>query len=276
VNSLSQVHGTAHLLCSAQSGQTRLTKLYQQNPLRVLFPSVAQAEPLTATLLTTSGGLVGGDQLEIEVGVEAGASMLVTTQAAEKVYGSAGSDCILNTQLSVDSNCWLEWLPQETIFFEGARMRRLTQISLKPQARLLAGDILVFGRTARGEKLTQGFIRDVWEVRRDERLLWADALHLSGDLQKILNAPAGFNGCIAYATIVYAAENAKEQLEWARSLLKTEKTLYCAATEVGGLLIMRWLAHDALRLRNAYGAFWAAFRNQIAGLPSTLPRLWYV
>jgi len=276
MNVITQVHGTAQLACSAKSGQTRLTQLYQHEPLRVLFPEVAKEEPLTATILTTSGGLVGGDYLDIDVSVEAGASVLVTTQAAEKVYRSVGRDCCLDIRLDVDNDCWLEWLPQETILFDGARMRRLTRISLKPYARLLAGDILVFGRTARGEKLTHGLIRDVWEVRRAERLLWADALHFDGDLQKILTAPAGFNGCIAYATLIYAADNAQEQLEFARSLLTAQNNLYSAATSVGGLLVVRWLAHDALQLRKAYGAFWSAFRQHVAGLPPTLPRLWYV
>ena len=137
--------------------------------------------------------------------------------------------------------------------------------------------MLVFGRTARGEQLTHGLIRDVWEVRRAERLVWADALHLDGDLQPKLTAPAGFNGCIAYATLIYAADQANEQLALARRLLKVDNsTLYCAATCVGGVLVVRWLARDALPLRKAYGTFWAAFREQVAGLPATLPRLWSV
>lgn len=276
MKSIGQVHGFAQLSCSGSSGQTRLTDLYQHNPLRVLFPLVAKGEPFTATLLTTSGGLVGGDHLEINLSLEAGASVLVTTQAAEKVYRSAGEDCCLDIGLSVGDHCWLEWLPQETILFEGARLRRLTQIDLKSQARLLAGEILVFGRTARGEKLTQGLIRDAWEVRRADRLLWADALQLDGDIATTLAAPAGFNGCVAYATLIYAAENAIEQLEFARHLLQKSYNSYGAATSIDDLLIVRWLGHDTLRLRNAYGAFWAAFRQQVAGLAPSLPRLWAV
>lgn len=273
---MTQVHGVAQIAVSAKTGQTRLTQLYQQEPLRVLFPEVAKQEPLTATLLTTSGGLVGGDHLDVDVSVEAGASMLVTTQAAEKVYRSTGKDCCLNIQLNVDKNCWLEWLPQETILFNGSRMRRLTQVNLKANAKLLAGEILVLGRTASGEKLTHGLIRDLWEVRRDNRLLWADALHCDGELQKILTAPAGFNDCIAYATLIYAADNAHEQLEFARSLLTDQNNLYSATTYVGELLVVRWLAHDALQLRKAYEQFWTKFRQHVAKLPATLPRIWYV
>ena len=180
------VHGVAEI-GYARAG---LKHLYQHDPLRVLFPAPPRGEVPTAVVVTTSGGLVGGDRLDVTATTGPGASALITAQAAEKVYRSTGADCRIDVRLGAAENSWLEWLPQETILFEGSRMRRLTRVDVKGGGRLLAGEMLVFGRHASGERLTSGLIRDAWEVRRDGRLSWADALHMDGDLQAVLSDQA--------------------------------------------------------------------------------------
>ena len=136
----------------AHRGTTRLARLFQKAPLRVLMPRPAPGEPPCAVLLNTSGGIVGGDALQVEVRLEAGAAAVVTSQAAEKAYRSAGADATLDVALDLADGAWLEWLPQETILFDGARLRRRLRVDAAAQARLLAIDMLVFGRRARGER----------------------------------------------------------------------------------------------------------------------------
>lgn len=272
-------HGTAEIGFSDAAGTTRLAHLFHSDPLRVLFPTAPPGEIASGTLVTTSGGLVGGDRLDILVEAGDDARALVFGQAAEKIYRSAGDDTHIDVRLSVAGGGWLEWLPQETILFDRARLRRLTAAEVAPGARLLAGEMVVFGRTAMGEAMTDGLVRDAWEVRRAGRLVWADALHLDDTLADDLADPAGFDGALAFASLVYVGDDAADHLPTARGLLDNAGSvpgLRTGASRLGDVLIVRWLGREALPLRNAFGAFWAAFRHAAGGLPPTLPRLWHI
>ncbi|MSP80774.1 MAG: urease accessory protein UreD [Rhodospirillales bacterium] len=272
------VSGTAEVTFVRKGGATRLAHLYQHDPLRVLFPAPEDPAVPIAVLVTTSGGLVGGDRLAIAATVGEGAAALVTSQAAEKVYRSTGRDCRVDVDLTIGAGAWMEWLPHETILFDGARLRRRIVADVAAGGKLLAGELLVLGRTARGERLTHGLARDAWEIRRRGRLVWADALHLEGDLARAISDPAGLAGAVAYATFVYAADDAIERIELARGLLPAndEGVLRSGATIVNGVLVVRWLACDAFALRAAFTAFWAAFRCRVGGGVSGLPRLWSI
>jgi len=273
---LSGVHGVARIAYAADGGTSRLALLDQRNPLRVLFPRPLAGDPPTAALVTTSGGLVGGDRLDIDVSVGSDAAALVIGQAAEKVYRSLGPDCLVNVTLDVSPRGWLEWLPQETILFEGARLRRQTTLDVSQGGRALAGEMLVFGRVARGETMTQGLVRDAWTVRCDGRLVWMDALHMEGeDIAYCLSAPAGFAGGRASATAVYAGADAAAWLDLARALTAQEG-VRAGATLCGTVLVMRWLGAEPAKVRTAFEKFWTGFRAAVADLPPRLPRLWHV
>ncbi len=267
--------GRAEIEFTYDGGRTRLAHLDQSDPLRILFPDVADDEPFTGALVTTSGGLVGGDSLGILVHGAAGTASRIVGQAAEKVYRSLGADVTIEVKLDASDGAWLEWLPQETILFENARMRRATLADVGAGARMMAGEMIVFGRTAMGETMTQGLVRDSWEVRREGRLVWSDALHLDTELNATLNSAAGLGGASAYASMIYVGDDAPDSIDTARDLLgEPEQGLYAAATCVGDVLIVRWLGANSLSLRNAYGDFWCGFRSRIAGYPAQMPRLW--
>ena len=272
------VHGKAEVVFAVKSGGTRLSHLYQHEPLRVLFPSSPKEDVLGAVVVNTSGGLVGGDSLDLSVALGPGAQALVTTQAAEKLYRSIGADCLVTAVIEVGENAWLEWLPQETIIFDGARLRRRTTLTVSPGARLLAGEVLVFGRIARGEALSHGLIHDEWRLCMGGRLLWADSLHLAGDLAAKLAAPAGFRGSKAMATFVYAAQDAPRWLEAARELIDPSLSGegWAGVTCIRSLLLIRWLSTDAAVVRRSYGVFWKRFRSMVGNLPPRLPTIWNI
>ncbi len=131
--------GVADVSFERRDGETVLVGLHQKPPLRVLFPRTDDPLPL-AVLVNTAGGLVGGDRMATEVKVGAGAAVTVTAQAAEKVYRSLGAETVVNNRLVAHEGAWLEWLPQETIVFDGARLRRRMRIDLSADARVLAGE----------------------------------------------------------------------------------------------------------------------------------------
>jgi urease accessory protein len=271
-----RTHGAARIVFRNGEGRTRLARLYQRAPLRVLFPAGGEHGVSTAVLVTTTGGLVGGDRLEARVSAEEGAAVLVTSQAAEKVYRSLGPCSRVDIELSAAPGSWLEWLPHETILFEGARLDRTTRIEHAPGAQVLAGEMLVFGRRAHREMLTRGRFRDAWEVRREGRLIWADALAATGDLAAVLAMPACLAGAAAVATALYVGDAVQEAVDLARDLTAATvgSDMAIAVTCVAGVLICRWLGRDPHALRGAFGRFWAAFRHRIGGLPSVVPRVW--
>ncbi len=271
--------GAATVVFEAQKGRTVLGEVYQSDPLRLLFPDSAAGEPLTGALVTTSGGLVGGDQLSIRARSGARTAGRVMAQAAEKIYRSLGSEVEIEVDLQAAEDSWLEWLPQETIVFESARLRRVTRLEVAVGARVLCGEMLAFGRAAMGEDLTDGMIHEAWEVRCEGHLVWSDVLHLEQDLAATLKAPACFDGARAGASVLYVGEDASEHLETARDMIRTSddsKSLYAWASCVGPVLIVRWLGCDGATLRRAYGHFWATFRHHVAGYPPIMPRLWEI
>jgi urease accessory protein len=249
-----------------------LARLYQRTPCRVLFPRPEPGDLPVAALLTTSGGLAGGDRLSLAVTLEPGARAVVTTAAAEKVYRSLGPDAAVTVSLAAADGTWLEWLPQETILFDGARLKRRVDVDLAPDARLLAAETLVFGRAARGERFTRGLLHESWRLRRGGALVWADALRLDGDVARLLAAPAAFGGALALATAVYVGADAAALLAAARELAEAGDG---AATLVNGVLVARFLAPRPEVVRRGLARYVAGLRHAACGLPPALPRLWH-
>jgi len=277
LNPLAAVHGIGRVGYVGRDGQSRLTNLYQSDPVRVMFPEPARGDIPSAAFVTTSGGMVGGDRLELSAKAEAGARVMITTQAAEKIYRSNGADCRIDVSLRATGESWVEWLPQETIVFDGARLQRRTIANVEAGSRLLAGEFLVFGRVAMGESLSSGLVSDAWEINMAGELVWADMFRLDDDIADIINHPAGLDGATSMATVVYAADDAAGFLETARQLLAdVPERVRVGATVVGGMLLVRFLGADGMALRRAFGDFWAAFRAAAAGLPAALPRLWHI
>jgi urease accessory protein len=272
--------GLAEIGFARSGGVTRLTHLYQRDPLRVLFPTPAVGDPPLAVLLTTSGGLVGGDRLGIGIRLAEDAAAHVTASAAEKVYRSIGPTTEVRQSLSVAAGAALEFLPPETILFDGARLWRETTIELGAGSTFLGGDIVVFGRRARGERFARGFLREMWQVRREGRLVWGDALHLEGDISGIIEDRACFDGAAAFATLILApgARDPRSVLENAREIQAAARAidLRAGVTAVSGLVIARWLAADAAALRRAYAGLACHLRQAAMELPPLMPRLWNV
>lgn len=268
--------GAARIAVAADAiGTTRLRDLYQSDPCRVLFPRPAAGAPFEGVVVTTSGGIVGGDRISISIEAGADSTATVTTQAAEKIYRSAGPDARMTIGLSAGRGSLLEWMPQETILFDGARLRRTTEIDAAPGSRLLCGEIVVFGRRARGERFSRGFLHDGWRITEGGRLIWADALHLSGRIDAVMDRPSAFDGAAALATLIYRADDAVCRLDDVRRILQNSGDgCLAAATCLGSLLVMRFLGADAAAVRGAVTDYWTGFRTTVLGLPGNLPRVW--
>ena len=256
---------------------TALAHLYQREPCRVLFPDGEPGDPPLAVFVTMSGGLTDGDRLRLQARVDAGATATATTQAAEKIYRAASNaaECTVEVALTVGADATLEWLPQETILFEKARLRRRTVADVAASGRLLACEMVVLGRVASGERFTSGLVLDAWRIRRDGKLVWADALRLDSAAP----VAAGFGDATAVAMALYVAGDAPRHVDAARAEIDAacaqSPRLRAGTTVVNGLLLARFLG-DPLSVRRGLVSWLANMRPICLDLPPRLPRIWHV
>ena len=251
----------------AGESATRVLDLFESGPLRLRFPRGADA--LEAVLVNTAGGVACGDVFSVSLDLAAGADLVFTTTAAEKLYRSDGPVSRIENRLILGAGGRIAWLPQETIFFDSARVRRRFEVDLAPDAGLLAVEIVAFGRAAHGERIRQGLFEDVWRVRRDGRLAYADSLRLEGPIGDLLDRPAIGGGARACATLLDVSPGAEGRLEEARALLEGPNPgIAVAASAWNGNLVVRALSETIGPLRGLIARFLAGYR----GAP--MPRVW--
>lgn len=231
--------------------ETRLADLFQDGSAKVRLPKVHDGSGPAAVFLNSAGGVTGGDRLSFEARFGAGTTATVTTQAAERIYRRSEGVGRIDNRLVAEAGANAHWLPQETIVFDGAGLRRRLDVDLAGDAHLVAVESIVLGRTAMGEEVTSVDLADHWRVRRDGRLIYADALRLSGDSRAILAGGATGRGARAFASILVATSNAASRLDGTRALIETLAVdgIEAAASAFDGLMSIRCLALDGRRLR---------------------------
>lgn len=246
-------------------GATRLARLREGGGYRVKFPTCDNG--LDAVIVNVGGGVAGGDVMECDIAVDAGARLRVTTQAAEKVYRSAGAPARIVMRAEVGEGGALALVPQETILFDAARLEREIVVEAGAGARALVADMTVFGRLAMGETHTTGALRDRWRLSRGGRLVHAEDLRLDGALAARLDRPAIGGGARAALTAALLADDAEALLEPARAAL-SRPGVVAGASAFAGKLVARALSRDPAALRDAYADLVAL----LDGAP--LPRCW--
>ena len=257
--------GRIALTVAAGAGGSRPARVHELGSLRVRFPH-RDGAALDAVIVNTGGGMTGGDRFALAVNVGAGADVSVTTAAAEKIYRSLGPDTVLDLNLTVASGGRLTWLPQETILFDRARLRRKIDVDLAPDASLLLAEASIFGRSAMGETVRSGSFSDRWRVRVGGSLVFADAIRLDGAIARSLAAPAAAAGGAAVASVLKMPGT--EECVAAVRALQQDFFGEVGASAWNGLLALRCIATDGAMLRHDLAKVLAALGS------GPLPRLW--
>ncbi len=257
--------GRIALGVAAGIGGTRPARVHESGSLRVRFPN-RDGQALDAVMVNTAGGMTGGDRFEVAIDVAAGAQVSVTTAAAEKIYRSLGPDTVVDVNLKIGSGGTLAWLPQETILFDRARLRRKIDVDLATDANLLVAEASIFGRAAMGETVISGCFFDCWRVRVGGALIFADSMRLDDGIAQALAEPAAAAGGAAVASVV-KFPGGEDNVAAVRAMQ------HDFAGEVGvsawnGLVAVRCVAADGAALRHDLVAVLTALG---AG---PLPRLW--
>jgi urease accessory protein len=254
------------LSIEAASGGSRRKRVHESGALRVRFPNTVDKGALEAVIVNTAGGMAGGDRFAVDVAVGPGARAVVTTAAAEKMYRSLGPDSKIDIKLGVGAGGALAWVPQETIVFDGVRVRRTIEVELDRAGSLILAEAVVFGRSAMGETVRNGQFFDRWRVRVEGALVFAETVRLGDDIEARLARRAVAGGGLAVAS-VFKFPGDDAAVAAMRAIGET------AASEIGvsawnGLMLARLVAADAAALRRDLIAVVSA----LGGAP--LPRLW--
>ncbi|OAF12235.1 urease accessory protein ureD [Bradyrhizobium centrolobii] len=259
-----RARGVVRFDVHATDGVTRRGALHESGSLRVRFPS-PEDEGLSGVFVNTAGGVAGGDRFDIDVTATDAARLTLTTAAAEKVYRAPGPAAQLNIALKVGAGAHLSWLPQETILFDRARVQRRFDIEVYETASLLLCEIVVFGRTAMGERMEQGEFVDRWRLRRGGKLVFAETVRLDGNIGAKLarSAVAKGGAAIGTALIVPGDEALVERIREAADSFAGEVGI----SAWNGFALARFCAQDAARLR-------ADMMAVLARTGVALPRLW--
>jgi len=252
-----RTEGRAHLKTERIAGQTVAIDIDEEGPLRVRFPRVKASSALEGVIVNTGGGVAGGDRLSFEIEATEGTNVAVTSQAAEKVYRSSGRDAEIAVRLSAGEGAKLTWAPQESILFNRARVTRTIEADVAADATLTICESVVFGRTAMGETVAAGMLKDRWRVRRGGRLVFADAFTLDGAIYRMLARPAIANGAIAAGTIVHVSPGSETKLDGVRAALVLDD-VEAGASAFDGMLVVRVLAEGSIGLRAAILATFSA------------------
>ena len=254
-------------------GRSRLDRLYQQGCAKIRLPKVYGGRAIESVLINSAGGLTGGDNLAWHVGVGAGAYGVATTQACEKIYKSTGADVTVSTRIDVADGGRCDWLPQETIIYDRARLKRSLEVHLTGSARFLAIESVLLGRTAMGERVHSLFFSDQWRVYRDGRLVHADAVRLEGDADALGGKAAILSGHSAFASLCFVGPEDAEALsalaDRARQLAGGHGGAVAGISAFGGKLVARLSAPSGLTLRALMIPLISLLRGE-----EPLPRVW--
>lgn len=251
--------------------KTTLSRKVHDGPLVVQKPLYPEGrEVCHAIVVHPPGGIAGGDELSLRVKTGEGASTLLTTPGAAKWYRSAGPWA--KQSVAFDVQGALEWLPQETIVFDGALADSAYDVDLGARAGFIGWDIVCLGRTGSGEKFSRGTFRSSVQVRREGRLLWRERGRIDGG-GRLLDSPAGLAGSPVFGTLFAAVLNVDRKI--LDHLREQQPTLGAGAvTLLPGILLARYLGGSGEAARRYFTALWRILRPALLGREAIEPRIW--
>ncbi|RAU18952.1 urease accessory protein UreD [Nitrincola tibetensis] len=251
--------------------KTRLVRCQRQGPLSVQRAFYPENDVCHTYLLHPPGGVVGSDQLNVQVQVEEKAHALITTPGATKFYRSGGRLATYHQHLQLAAGACLEWFPQENIFFPDSQVRMNTQIDLHSDSRFIGWEIMCLGRPVIHERFTQGQLTASTQFFVDGAPLLIEHLLSDGDSQQA--SLAGMHGYPMQATLlIYPATDAL--LPRVQALMLNETQIISAVTLLDSLLVIRVLGHQTEALMALLTQVWSEVRPDIIGKPACIPRIW--
>jgi urease accessory protein len=256
-----------------RGSRTVLARTSHRGPLRLQKALYPEGDAVChGIVLHPPAGIAGGDSLEIDVKIGAAAHALLTTPGAGKWYRSAGPSARLTQRIGVAEGGVCEWLPQESIVFDGALGVLETEVDLRGDACFIGAEMLCFGRTGSGERFTRGALGLSTRISRDGRPLWLERGSIDG-ASPLLESPVGLAGQPVVGSLLVASPLCDKAL---RDACRDISPVLGegAVTLLPGLLVARYLGPACEPGRNWLTRLWGVIRPAVARQPMRRPRIW--
>lgn len=272
-------HASLRLRFAARAGRTALVERRHQGPLLVQKPLYPEGDICHVVVLHPPAGVAGGDRLDIDIAVEAGAHAVLATPGATKWYKSLGREAAQQVRIDVADGARLDWLPQENIVFDDARARIATDVVVAPTGSAIGWDAVVLGRQASGERWSSGALWLDTRVAGPDRALWIEQSQVDAT-SPLRPAVAGMDGlhilgmlwAVGQGATPALAETLAEPLPYAPDL---RAGVTCLAGSAGqSMLLLRVLGRDMEAVRRVMTGAWSALRAPIHGVAARPLRLW--
>ncbi len=257
------------------NGGTTLRQREHQGPLRVQKPLYPEGPAVCHTIiLHPPSGIAGGDQLHIQASVGDDAHALLTTPGAGKWYRSAGEQAAQKIDFAVGPGASLEWLPQETIVFDGALARMENRIRLSSTARYIGWEVLCLGRQASGERFSNGSLKLGTRIERDGSPIWLEHATFAGG-SPLMDSPAGLDKRTVCATMLATGTLfTPDLLAACRKHTPAEEFGRCGISVLPDLLVARYLGDSSESAHIWLNALWKMLRPPLLGIEAHRPRIW--
>ena len=277
--SMQRTFGRGRMSVKQAYGRTRIDRLYQEGAARIRVPDHPDREDLEAIIINTAGGVTGGDDLGWDIIAGPSTHLTVTTQACEKIYKADETTADVNVKLTAAKGACLNWLPQETILFDCARLARTIEVDLAGDSSLLLVEPVIFGRRAMNETVEAGAWSDTWRIHHKGRLIHAENVYIEGAIAEHLDSIASLDGQTALATIAVIGNHAEGKLAMARAIIDGVPNCVGGASfwtvADAGKLVVRLAAPHGYALREAL----VPLINHLApshdhSAPVSVPKIW--
>jgi urease accessory protein len=258
----------------------RTTVQFKHNgPLRVLQSLYPEGPAVCHNVLVhPPGGIVGGDTLDITVQVDAGAHALITTPAATRFYKSLGEPGTQRVKVQLHSGARLEWLPLETLVYNGCNAFNSAVFDLAPGAEMIGWDITALGLPHANQPFERGSLQQHIEVTG----AWLERARIDAADTRLLNSPLGLAGNLCMGSLFFATgeaitrERREHLLEVIRSMIADDALAATtgATAPNSRVIVVRTLAPMVEPTVDLLRRVWAALRHAAWDMPAQVPRIW--
>ena len=273
VDNMQRARGHGELFVKRSGDQNRLERLYQEGCARLRMPNHNKSDPIEAVMINTSGGLTDNDHLSWKFAVEDQARLTVTSQACERIYkASRPLPALIDVDIKVGNGGAFAWLPQETILFDQARLKRSIHVELAQDSEFLMVEPLMFGRPAMDEVVSFASLFDAWRIYHDDQLIHAENQKIDGNIDQVLKRSTVTSGDLATAFILYIGPQAEAKFEKITTPenVNIGTSIWHLAGQNTHKLIIRMSAPTSYELRKSLIPIINALHGQNA-----LPKVWH-
>lgn len=250
-----------------------------EGPLRVLKALYPEGDRVCHHVLVhPPSGLVGGDELHIQLNVQTGAHALITTPGATRFYGSDGLTAKQTVHARVAADASLEWLPLEALAYNRCQAHNQVVFQLDPGSRLMAWDVTALGLPHAEQPFAEGQFQQHLEITGT----WLERGLIDALDHRLLHSPLGLNGHTCQSTLVYAqgdamtSDNIEQVVSMARNICESHPLrLQSGVTSPDErVVVVRVLSAQVENAMALLRNIWLAWRQHHWQRPSVMPRIW--